>query len=930
MTSLKLVQTWIAVLLVSLLWVVGCDSGSNTDTPDPNAVRPSISGLSAAAADIGDAVVISGMNFGDVQQGGSARLNGVDFAVTTWSDTQITVTVNAGMSSGIVVVSRDGLDSLSGPEAQLYIPTAPAGTPTINVLSPDYGVVGADEILISGTGFGSTQGSSKVWFTGETGGAVSAIGLVEANVVSIPIGGTETPQWTASSVRVWVPATAVSGPVYVEVSGTMSNGKAFTAQPPVEPLDPPSIITVDPLNGPVGALVTINGDNFGNTQGGSTLTLGNPGKAMDVISWSNSEITATVPVGAESGVIRVTVGGMFDESDIFIVANTPVITGWTNPLRIGKSVTITGQNFGATQATNGKLKIGSTFVTPTTWNNTLITVTTLPAINYDNQEAIDIVVTADNGLSSAPVLTRLQSSLSGVVFVTPAAGQRNSGASAHDGTTFAFNVTVFGGDGPYEYTLDPNISKANDDAPMTTNPTILYQYPFDASAQPEETLETRVRVRDTSTGDAAVISGPDVKVVNAGVPVIISIETADYNRAADAPNDFCYLPSDGSYHDLTFLGGQMSLTSSKGDIFDQGNPVQSFTRNHQAFLSGGASPRPYGYRYKGQTGSKVVVRGLNFGASVGELWLNASDAVNTTQVTGIPAPDWTDTAVTFTIPQDLPKQLSGFIKIVPSGSGSAAVSVVPLICSPYINNVLPGTVPLDGDLTLTGFDIQPPQQAGISGPETYMFWIVRANYQDPFGAGATSGLVQLVTPIPPDAIPNPNTITFNMGNLGTTYPLLIEVFNAAGTQSQIITADSLVNNTNYIMFLWTGVLEAGTASSSTIANSGVFSEQYTVQVGAGAPGGQDPVAALTATPDNGGAPLIVDLDASGSTDADGTIVKYEWDYTDDGTYDADTGATATSQFVYGATGTCRVRVTDNDGNTDTATATITVTGPPGP
>jgi len=70
----------------------------------------------------------------------------------------------------------------------------------------------------------------------------------------------------------------------------------------------------------------------------------------------------------------------------------------------------------------------------------------------------------------------------------------------------------------------------------------------------------------------------------------------------------------------------------------------------------------------------------------------------------------------------------------------------------------------------------------------------------------------------------------------------------------------------------------------------------------------------------------VDWDASASTDADGTIVLYEWDVDNDGTYDLDTGAVPTHQEVYTTPGlnqvTCTVRVTDNDGLTDTATLMV--------
>lgn len=91
-----------------------------------------------------------------------------------------------------------------------------------------------------------------------------------------------------------------------------------------------------------------------------------------------------------------------------------------------------------------------------------------------------------------------------------------------------------------------------------------------------------------------------------------------------------------------------------------------------------------------------------------------------------------------------------------------------------------------------------------------------------------------------------------------------------------------------------------------------------------------PDAALTATPDEGDAPLAVTLDASASTD-DGTIVQYEWDYEGDGTYDQTTGEGQSSvNHTYNDGGFYHpvVRVTDNDGLTDTATDDVTASGGP--
>ena len=97
-----------------------------------------------------------------------------------------------------------------------------------------------------------------------------------------------------------------------------------------------------------------------------------------------------------------------------------------------------------------------------------------------------------------------------------------------------------------------------------------------------------------------------------------------------------------------------------------------------------------------------------------------------------------------------------------------------------------------------------------------------------------------------------------------------------------------------------------------------------------------PVADITGSPLTGGLPLTVDFDATGSTDSDGTIDKYEWDWEGDGIYDLDSGTTATAQHEFLSSGTfdTTVRVTDNDGGIDTASLTdggggeITVTEPP--
>ncbi len=86
-----------------------------------------------------------------------------------------------------------------------------------------------------------------------------------------------------------------------------------------------------------------------------------------------------------------------------------------------------------------------------------------------------------------------------------------------------------------------------------------------------------------------------------------------------------------------------------------------------------------------------------------------------------------------------------------------------------------------------------------------------------------------------------------------------------------------------------------------------------------------PVANIAAEPTNGHTPLAVALSAEDSTDADGTIVAWQWDFGDTQT---DAGELAVHVFetqtwcstVY----TAVLRVVDDDGASDTAAVNVTV------
>lgn len=141
----------------------------------------------------------------------------------------------------------------------------------------------------------------------------------------------------------------------------------------------PAITGFTSASGEIGATVTITGTNFSTTPASNTVRFN--GTGATVTASTATSITTTVPTGATTGKITVTVGSLTATSATdftVIAAGTPVITSFA-PFNgpVGTTITITGTNFSAIAADNA-VKFNGTVAVVTTSTATSIT-TNVPA-----------------------------------------------------------------------------------------------------------------------------------------------------------------------------------------------------------------------------------------------------------------------------------------------------------------------------------------------------------------------------------------------------------------------------------------------------------------------------------------------------------------------------------------------------------------------
>jgi RHS repeat-associated protein len=254
-------------------------------------------------------------------------------------------------------------------------------------------------------GLNSATGTSLCSVIGNTGLTTTASKITLTCTTSTAVTVVSTDRfylWVGIDLTQTSGSNNFSGGLSIEGTLNGSTDSQITVQLPVPP---PTISSLTPTTGAVGSSVVIAGTNFGSSKLSSTVTFN--GTSANTTAWSATSITATVPTGATTGPVVVTVNGLASNSTNFTVF--PVISSLTPTAGgVGSSVVIAGANFGSTPGTSTVTFNGIQAASSAQWSNTSIT-----AVVPSGATSGPVVVTVGGHASNSaqftvtPVITSL-------------------------------------------------------------------------------------------------------------------------------------------------------------------------------------------------------------------------------------------------------------------------------------------------------------------------------------------------------------------------------------------------------------------------------------------------------------------------------------------------------------------------------------------
>ena len=330
--------TWTLLSDTSATAVVPCsteDGPIRVNTPNPDTVSvdsfdataagaATITSFAPTSGPVGTSVVITGTNLCDATQVQFDTTTAPSFTVN--SDSQITAVVPTGATTGLVHVTVG---------ATADSPSNFTVLPAITSFAPTSGPIGTS-VVITGTNL-----------TGATSVTFNATAATTFTVDS------------ATQITATVPTGATTGPIHVATpDGTANSATSFTVTAPGGgggggggTTGTATITSFSPASGPVGTSVVITGTNL---TGATSVTFNNVPATTFTVN-SATQVTATVPSGATTGKIAVTIpgaGGTATSANDFTVTTAPTAT------RHGRSVNL---NLMKHLVATGTVRVGDGF-----------------------------------------------------------------------------------------------------------------------------------------------------------------------------------------------------------------------------------------------------------------------------------------------------------------------------------------------------------------------------------------------------------------------------------------------------------------------------------------------------------------------------------------------------------------------------------------
>lgn len=428
----------VAALFAMFLLIVGCGGNSKSPTPTPT-FTPAAGSYSSA----------QNVTVADSNQSAVLYCT-TDGSVPTTSSPQCANPIKVSQSQTLNAIAiAPGMNPSAVAAAQYTIGSTPT-TPTVTGIGPATGPTsGGTAVTIIGTNF---TGATAVNF-----GTLPATSYVVNSASSITA---TSPAAGAGAVNITV----------VTPAGTTATNNADLFTYTISPT--PSITSITPNSGLVGSSVAILGSNFGSTQGSSTVSF-NGTLAAAATTWTSTGIVVTVPIGATSGNVVVTVGGVASVGVPFAVTiPAPTISLITpNTGGIGTSVTIVGTNFGTAK---GSVSFNGTPATITSWGDQAIVVLVPSGLSAGGVPVL--VTTADNQTATTTFTVAAPApTISGI---TPGSGTAGttvtisgSGFGSSQGTVTFDNIpaTIKGwSDGSISVTVPSGLTAGSVNVAVTT------------------------------------------------------------------------------------------------------------------------------------------------------------------------------------------------------------------------------------------------------------------------------------------------------------------------------------------------------------------------------------------------------------------------------------------------------------------------------